>query len=176
MKVYLNDLNFNLNNLKVGQRVLLSGTIYTARDAAHKRVIDLLDSGNKDKIPFNLNNSAIYYCGPTPTKPGNIIGACGPTTSSRMDVFTPRLLEEGVKVLIGKGNRSKEVENSIRKNNAIYFITTGGVAALISKSVIKADLIAFEDLGPEAIYRFEVKDMPLIVAIDNFGDNIFLRG
>ncbi|MDR1522923.1 MAG: FumA C-terminus/TtdB family hydratase beta subunit [Endomicrobium sp.] len=176
MNVHLNDLIFNLNSLKAGRKILFSGTIYTARDAAHKRIINLLDSGNKDKIPFNLTNSAIYYCGPTPTKPGNIVGACGPTTSSRMDVFTPRLLKEGIKVLIGKGDRSKEVENSIKKNNAIYFIVTGGVAALISKSVIKADLIAFEDLGPEAIYRFEVKDMPLIVAIDNLGNNIFVRG
>jgi fumarate hydratase subunit beta len=176
MNVSLNDLIFNLNNLKVRQRVLLSGTIYTARDAAHKRIIDLLDSGNKDKIPFNLNNSAIYYCGPTPTKPGNIIGACGPTTSSRMDIFTPRLLKEGVKVLIGKGNRSKNVEKSIEENKAIYFIATGGIAALISKSVVKADLIAFEDLGPEAVYRFEVKNMPLVVGIDSYGNNIFFRG
>ncbi|MDR2066839.1 MAG: FumA C-terminus/TtdB family hydratase beta subunit [Endomicrobium sp.] len=176
MNVSLNDLIFNLNNLKVGQKVLLSGTIYTARDAAHKRIIDLLDFGNKDKIPFNLNNSAIYYCGPTPTKPGNIVGACGPTTSSRMDIFTPRLLKEGVKVLIGKGDRSKNVEKSIEENKAIYLIATGGIAALISKSVVKADLIAFEDLGPEAVYRFEVKNMPLIVAIDTFGNNIFVRG
>ncbi|MDR0617748.1 MAG: FumA C-terminus/TtdB family hydratase beta subunit [Endomicrobium sp.] len=176
MNVCLNDLIFNLNNLKVGQRVLLSGTIYTARDAAHKRIIDLLDSGNRDKIPFNLNDSAIYYCGPTPLKPGNIVGACGPTTSSRMDIFTPRLLKEGVKVLIGKGNRSKNVEKSIGENKAIYFIATGGVAALISKSVVKAALIAFEDLGPEGVYRFEVKNMPLVVAIDSYGNNIFFRG
>ncbi|MDR3124675.1 MAG: FumA C-terminus/TtdB family hydratase beta subunit [Endomicrobium sp.] len=176
MNVSLDDLIFNLNNLKVRQRVLFSGTIYTARDAAHKRIIDLLDSGNKDKIPFNLNNSAVYYCGPTPTKPGNIVGACGPTTSSRMDIFTPRLLKEGVKVLIGKGNRSKNVEKSIEENKAIYFIVTGGVGALISKSVVKADLIAFEDLGPEAVYRFEVKNIPLVVAIDSYGSNIFFRG
>jgi fumarate hydratase subunit beta len=173
MKVNLNSVTFNTKSLKIGQKILLSGIVYTARDAAHRRIIDLLDSGNKDKIPFDLNSSAIYYCGPTPTRPGKIIGSCGPTTSSRMDVFTSRLLKEGVKVLIGKGNRSKDVENSIKENSAIYFVATGGIAALISKFIVKADLIAFEDLGPEAIYKFEIKDMPVIVAIDTNGNNIF---
>jgi fumarate hydratase subunit beta len=173
MRINLNDLTFNIRNLKIGQKILLSGIVYTVRDAAHRIIIDLLDSGNKDKIPFDLNNSAIYYCGPTPIKPGKIIGSCGPTTSSRMDVFTPRLLKEGVKVLIGKGNRSKDVQKSIKENRAIYFVATGGIAALISKSIKKADLIAFEDLGPEAVYKFEIKDMPVIVAIDSSGNNIF---
>ncbi|MDR1417873.1 MAG: FumA C-terminus/TtdB family hydratase beta subunit [Endomicrobium sp.] len=173
MKISLDELIFNIKNLKIGQKILLSGIVYTARDAAHRRIIDLLDSGNKSKIPFDLNNSAIYYCGPTATSPGKIVGSCGPTTSSRMDIFTPRLLKEGVKILIGKGDRSKEVQRSIKENSAIYFVATGGVAALISKSITKADLIAFEDLGPEAVYKFEIKDMPVIVAIDSNGNNIF---
>ena len=120
-------------------------------------------------MPFELKNSAIYYCGPSPAKPGNIIGACGPTTSARMDVFTPQLLEAGVKVLIGKGARSKEVVDSIVKNKAVYFVATGGAAALLSKTVVKAEITAFEDLGAEAVYKLEVKDMPLIVAVDAKG-------
>ncbi|MCA6072819.1 MAG: Fe-S-containing hydro-lyase [Endomicrobium sp.] len=168
MKTNLQDLVLNTETLKAGQKILLSGVIYTARDAAHKRMITMLDS--EEKTPIDLINAAIYYCGPTPAKPGAVIGACGPTTSSRMDAFTPRILKEGVKVLIGKGARSNDVVNSIKENSALYFVATGGVAALISKTVKRADLIAFEDLGPEAIYRLEVKDMPLIVAIDSFGN------
>jgi fumarate hydratase subunit beta len=152
---------------------LLSGTIYTARDAAHKRIITMLE--NAEEIPFNLKNSAIYYCGPTPAKPGTIIGACGPTTSSRMDIFTPRILKEGVKLLIGKGARADYVVDSIRDNGAVYLAATGGAAALLSETVKKADLIAFEDFGTEAIYKLEVDDMPLIVAIDANGGNIFSR-
>jgi fumarate hydratase subunit beta len=171
MRINLRNLVLNTKILKVGQKILLSGVIYTARDAAHKRIMDILD--NDRKLPFNINRSAIYYCGPSPVKSGAIVGACGPTTSSRMDAFTPTILEKGVKVLIGKGARSVNVVESIMKNNAVYLIATGGVAALISRTIRKADLIAFEDLGPEAIYRFEIKDMPLIVAIDSYGNNIF---
>ncbi|MDR3275364.1 MAG: Fe-S-containing hydro-lyase [Endomicrobium sp.] len=174
MRIKAQDLVLNTKDLKTGQKILLSGIIYTARDAAHKRIIDMLDS-NKE-LPINLKNIAIYYCGPTSAKPGAVIGACGPTTSSRMDSFTPRILKEGVKLLVGKGARTEIVVNSIKENNAVYFVATGGVAALISKTVKKADLIAFEDLGPEAIYKFEVEDMPLIVAIDSNGSNIFTRG
>jgi fumarate hydratase subunit beta len=171
MKINLLDLVLNPKMLKSRQRILLSGTIYTARDAAHKRIIDMLDSGNA--IPFSLKNAAIYYCGPSPAKPGAIIGSCGPTTSSRMDIFTPRILKEGAKFLIGKGPRSESVVNSIKENNALYLVASGGVAALLSKTVKKVNLIAFEDLGPEAIYKLEVEDMLLIVAIDSDGDNIF---
>ncbi|MDR0820448.1 MAG: FumA C-terminus/TtdB family hydratase beta subunit [Endomicrobium sp.] len=171
MKINLLDLVLNPKMLKAGQRILLSGTVYTARDAAHKRIIDMLDSGIA--VPFNLKNVAIYYCGPSPAKPGAVIGACGPTTSSRMDIFTPRILKEGVKFLIGKGGRSESVVNSIKENSAVYLVATGGVAALLSKTVKKADLIAFEDLGPEAIYKLEVEGMPLIVAIDSDGGNVF---
>ncbi|MDR3071563.1 MAG: FumA C-terminus/TtdB family hydratase beta subunit [Endomicrobium sp.] len=173
MKINLKKIILYSKILKAGQRVLFSGTIYTARDVAHERIVSILaDSG---KLPFDLNGSAIYYCGPTPAKPGEIIGACGPTTSSRMDIFTPKLLKEGVKVLIGKGNRSNDVVDSVKNNGAIYFVATGGVGALISKTVQKADLIAFKDLGPEAIYKLEVKDMSLIVAIDSHGNNIFKK-
>jgi len=167
----IQELLSNIKNIKAGQRVLLSGTIYTARDAAHARIIDLI---NKEaKLPFGLKNSAIYYCGPAPAKPGEIIGACGPTTSARMDVFTPKMLEAGVKILIGKGARSESVRDSIKKNKAVYMAVTGGVAALLSKTVKSCELIAFEDLGPEAVYKLEVKDMPLIVAVDSEGNNIF---
>ena len=171
MKIGLRDLVLNPEILKAGRRILLSGTVYTARDAAHKRIIAMLNSG--DATPFNLKNAVIYYCGPSPAKPGAVIGACGPTTSSRMDVFTPKILEEGVKFLIGKGARSEAVVNSIKENGAVYLVATGGAAALLSKTVKKADLIAFEDLGPEAVYKLEVKDMPLIVAVDSTGSNIF---
>jgi fumarate hydratase subunit beta len=172
-KFTINELLLNTDAVKAGDRVLLSGTIYTARDAAHKRISDLL---NKIvKTPFELSGSAIYYCGPSPAKPGTAIGACGPTTSARMDVFTPKMLENGVKILIGKGRRSKEVCSSIAKNKAVYFIATGGVAALLSKTVVKAEVCAFKDLGPEAVYKLEVKDMPLIVAIDSGGNDIFKK-
>jgi fumarate hydratase subunit beta len=171
MKINLQDLILNIKDIKVGQKILLSGNIYTARDAAHKRIVDILNKG--EELPIDLKNSVIYYCGPTPTKPGEVVGSCGPTTSSRMDIYTPSILKEGVKVLIGKGARSESVVRALKENNAVYLVATGGVGALISKKVKKSDLLVFEDLGPEAIYRFEVEDMPLIVAIDSFGNNIF---
>ncbi|MDR1245134.1 MAG: Fe-S-containing hydro-lyase [Endomicrobium sp.] len=171
MKINLQDLILNIKDIKVGQKILFSGNIYTARDAAHKRIVDILNKG--EELPIDLKNSVIYYCGPTPTKPGEVVGSCGPTTSSRMDIYTPRILKEGVKVLIGKGARSESVVKSLKENNAVYLVATGGVGALISKRVKKSELLVFEDLGPEAIYRFEVEDMPLIVAIDSFGNNIF---
>jgi fumarate hydratase subunit beta len=171
MKINLQDLILNIKDIKIGQKILLSGNIYTARDAAHKRVIDILNKG--EDLPIDFKNSVIYYCGPTPVKPGEVVGSCGPTTSSRMDVYTTRILKEGVKVLIGKGTRSESVVKALKESNAVYFVATGGVGAFISKRVKKSELLAFEDLGPEAIYRFEVKDMPLIVAIDSFGNNIF---
>ncbi|MDR2437011.1 MAG: FumA C-terminus/TtdB family hydratase beta subunit [Endomicrobium sp.] len=160
-----------MKDIKIRQEILLSGIIYTARDAAHKRIIDILDTGGK--VPIDLKNSAIYYCGPTPAEPGKIVGSCGPTTSSRMDFYTPRILEEGVKVLIGKGSRCESVIKALKENNALYLVATGGIGAFISKAVKKAELLAFEGLGPEAIYKFEVEDMPLVVAIDTFGNSIF---
>ncbi|MDR2860849.1 MAG: FumA C-terminus/TtdB family hydratase beta subunit [Elusimicrobiota bacterium] len=171
MKVTVEELASNAQRFSVGQRIYLSGIIYTARDAAHKRIVDILDQG--EKPPFDLKNSAIYYCGPAPSKPDAIIGACGPTTSSRMDSFTPRMISEGVKILIGKGSRNKETAAAIASCKAIYLVATGGIAALLSKTVKQARIIAFEDLGTEAVYELKVEDMPLIVAIDCNGKNIF---
>lgn len=171
MKVNIEELALNPQIVESGQKIFLSGTVYTARDAAHARIINILDKG--EKAPFDLKNAAIYYCGPTPAKPDTVIGACGPTTASRMDEFTPRILGEGVKILIGKGDRADYVTDSIVDSMAVYLIATGGAAALISKSIISSNLIAFEDLGPEAVYKLEVKDMPLTVAIDCRGKNLF---
>lgn len=170
-------MNLTINQLissqiPAGQKILLSGTIYTARDAAHKRIIDMLNAGHADQIPFKLKNAAIYYCGPTPTKPNTIIGSCGPTTSARMDIYTPQLLSEGVKILIGKGARSKEVVDAIALHKANYLVATGGVGALLSKTIVAAKIIAFEDLGTEAVHELEIKDMPLYVAIDCTGKKI----
>lgn len=161
-----------INELKAGDKVLLSGTIYTCRDAGHKRLVEILDKG--DKIPFEIKNSIIYYAGPSPTKPSEIIGAIGPTTSYRMDAYTPRLLDIGLKGMIGKGDRSKEVIDSIIKNSCIYFAAVGGAAALISSCVTKAEVIAFDDLGAEALTKLEVKEFPLIVVIDSYGRNLYL--
>jgi len=142
---------------------LLSGVLYTARDAAHKRIIEYLDSGKP--LPFELKNAAIFYAGPTPARPGQICGAIGPTTSVRMDKYTPRLLEAGVKVLIGKGERSSEVVNAIRNHKVVYLVAVGGAAALLSKCVTSCEVIAWEDLGTEALRRLEVKDFPCYVSV-----------
>ncbi|MDR1952041.1 MAG: FumA C-terminus/TtdB family hydratase beta subunit [Elusimicrobiota bacterium] len=170
-KVTVESLILDTNQVKTGDKIYLSGTIYTARDAAHKRIIDILNRG--EKPPFEIKNSALYYCGPSPAKPNEIIGACGPTTSSRMDLFTPKMLSCGVKILIGKGARSDEVNKAIAFYNAVYFTAVGGVAALLSKTVRQARLIAFEDLGPEAVYELVVENMPLITAVDSGGASIF---
>jgi len=163
-----------IKDLKAGDRVLLTGSIYTARDAAHKRLIDLLDA--KLELPINIKDETIYYVGPTPAKEGNVIGSAGPTTSYRMDAYSPKLLDLGLKAMIGKGARNEEVINSIIKNKAIYFGAIGGAAALISKSINKSEIIAYEDLGAEAIRRMEIKDMPLIVIIDTEGNNLYKQG
>ena len=150
-----------MNNLQPGDKVLLTGIIYTARDQAHKRIVEYLQAGRK--LPFALQDAAIFYAGPSPVRPGQICGAIGPTTSSRMDKYTPTLLEQGVKVLIGKGERSSEVIASIQANKAVYLVAIGGAAALLSKCVVSMQLIACEDLGAEAVYRLEVKDFPCYV-------------
>lgn len=170
-RIYLPLKKEVIEKLKVGDEILLSGIIYTARDQAHKRIAELLKS--KKKLPFKLKGAAIYYCGPTRTKPGNIIGSCGPTTSSRMDGFTPSLLKAGLKAMIGKGSRSKEVIDAIKRYKTIYFITVGGAGAYLSKKVRKVRLIAFKDLGPEAIYEFTVRDFPAIVAVNSKGRTIY---
>ena len=160
--------------LKAGDRVLISGVLYTARDSAHKRLIELLDSGKE--LPFDIKGQLIYYVGPTPPKPGQVIGSAGPTTSGRMDIFAPRLFDLGLKATIGKGQRSPEVIESLQKNNAVYLAAVGGAAALIAKSIKKAEIIAYEDLGPEAIRRLEVEDFPAIVVNDAHGGDLFKAG
>lgn len=160
--------------LKAGDSVLLSGTIYTARDAAHGRLIKLLDDGKE--LPINIEDQIIYYVGPTPEKPGEIIGSAGPTTSYRMDSYTPQLLDLGLKGMIGKGARSEEVIESIKKNKSIYFGAIGGAGALISKCITSSEVIAYDDLGAEAIRKLEVKDMPLVVIIDTEGNNLYEIG
>ena len=163
-----------IKDLKAGDSILLSGVIYSARDAAHKRLIDLLDEGKE--LPLNIKDETIYYVGPSPAKPGNVIGSAGPTTSYRMDAYAPRLMDIGLKGMIGKGARNKEVIDAIVRNNGVYFGAIGGAAALIAKSIVKSEIIAYEDLGAEAIRRMEVKDMPLVVIIDSKGNNLYELG
>lgn len=160
-----------IKSLKAGDEVVLSGVIFTARDAAHKRLCDMLKSGRR--IPLDLNGAVIYYAGPTPPRPARAIGSCGPTTSSRMDAFTPDLIKQGLRVMIGKGNRSGAVRDAIKKHGCVYFLATGGIGALLSERVVSAKPILFKELGPEAVYRMEVKDFPLIVGIDSKGRNIY---
>ncbi|MCK4665710.1 Fe-S-containing hydro-lyase [Candidatus Dependentiae bacterium] len=163
-----------IKTLKTGDSVLISGIIYTARDSAHARLVTLLDDG-KD-LPFDPKGAIIYYVGPAPAPPGRPIGSAGPTTSYRMDPFAPRLLEAGLKGMIGKGPRSDEVKTAIIKYTGIYFAAVGGAAALISQSVQEAEIIAYEDLGPEAVRRLVVKDFPAIVANDVYGGDLFIEG
>ncbi|MBM3244890.1 MAG: TRZ/ATZ family protein [Candidatus Omnitrophica bacterium] len=160
-----------IENLKAKDKLFLSGVIYTARDQAHERLAEAIKKHKK--LPIDLKDRIIYYCGPTKTPKGKIIGSCGPTTSSRMDGFTPLLLKKGVMGIIGKGSRSKEVIAAIKKNKAVYFLAYAGCGALLSKYVVKAKPVAYRDLGPEAIYELEVKNFPLIVGIDCRGEDIY---
>ncbi len=153
-----------VKRLRVGDRVRISGIIYTARDASHKRIVKILKKGGKLSIP--LRDQILYYTGPTPARPGRIIGSCGPTTSSRMDPYTIPLLKKGLRGMIGKGERSQEIREAMKRYQAIYFVATGGVGALLAQYIKKAEVIAYRDLGPEAIYRLEVEDFPVIVDID----------
>lgn len=155
--------NNDFSHLESGDKVLLSGLIYTARDQAHQRLIELIDQN--EPLPFDLSATALFYCGPSPTPPGKICGAIGPTTSSRMDPYTIPLLERGLKIMIGKGERSAELETAIKKHGALYLVCCGGISALLAQSVISFDLFAWPELGAEAIYRLEVKDLPCYVAI-----------
>ena len=157
--------------LRAGDSVLISGTIYSARDAAHKAMTEALARG--EKLPIDWNNQIVYYLGPTPAKPGNPIGSCGPTTSGRMDAYTPTMLDQGIKGMIGKGSRSKEVVESMKKNGVTYFAAVGGAAALIAKSVKKYEVLAYSELGPEALARLTVEDFPAIVVIDCEGNNLY---
>jgi fumarate hydratase subunit beta len=164
----------DVEKLKIGEKVLISGVIYTARDAAHKRLVELLDKG--ENLPFDIKGQIIYYVGPSPTKPGAVIGSAGPTTSYRMDAYAPRLLDLGQKAMIGKGMRKKPVIESMKKNKAVYLAATGGAAALIAKSVKKAEIVAYEDLGAEAIRRLTVEDFPAIVINDVLGNDLYEEG
>ncbi|MCX7927640.1 MAG: FumA C-terminus/TtdB family hydratase beta subunit [Candidatus Omnitrophica bacterium] len=161
----------SLEKLRAGEQVLLSGFIYTARDQAHKRLYQMILRG--EKLPLVLEGQAIYYCGPTKTPKGKIIGSCGPTTSGRMDDFTPLLLRQGLAVMIGKGNRSEFVRKAIKEYKAVYLVAPAGCGALLSTFVKEVSPIAFKDLGPEAIYRLKVEKMPLWVAIDSYAGTIF---
>ncbi|MDP2919032.1 MAG: Fe-S-containing hydro-lyase [Dehalococcoidia bacterium] len=157
--------------LKAGMSVLISGVIYVGRDAAHRRLVQALDKG--EKLPFDVKGQTIYYMGPSPARPGQVIGSAGPTTSSRMDTFTPRMLEAGLKAMIGKGERSQAVREAIKKHKAVYLVATGGAAALLAKSIKKSETIAYPELGAEAVLRLEVEDFPAIVANDMYGDDLF---
>jgi fumarate hydratase subunit beta len=163
-----------VKGLKAGDRVLLNGIIYTGRDAAHKRLMEMLERG--EKLPLELEGQVIYYVGPCPAKPGRVIGSAGPTTSGRMDPYTPRLLEKGLKGMIGKGLRSKEVVEAIKKHRAVYFAAIGGAGALLAESIKGAEVLAFEDLGPEAIYRLRVENFPVTVVIDCEGNDLYKTG
>jgi fumarate hydratase subunit beta len=163
-----------VQGLHTGDKVLVTGVIYTARDTAHKRLIALLDQGKT--LPFDLTGQIIYYVGPTPPPPGRALGSAGPTTSGRMDIYTPRLLAQGLKGMIGKGARSQEVREAIRQQRAIYLGATGGAGALLSQSIKKAETIAFNELGPEAIRRLEVEDFPVVVINDCFGNDLYEQG
>ncbi len=160
-KIFLPLTKGIIKTLKLGEQVLLNGPVLTGRDAAHKRLADTLKSGKK--IPVSLKGETIYYTGPTPKRIGEVIGSCGPTTSSRMDPFTPLLLKHGLIGMIGKGERSEEVNRAIKKHGAVYFITIGGAGAYLSERVKSSEVIAYKDLGPEAIYRLTVQDFPAIV-------------
>lgn len=168
-----NQLREYAPKLKVGDRVILSGTVYTSRDAAHKRICESLDKN--EALPYDLKDAVIYYAGPTPAPEGLAIGSCGPTTSSRMDVFAPRLLDLGVVAMVGKGERSKDVCDAIVRNKAVYLCAIGGAGALASKCISSCDVIAYEDLGCESVKKLTFDKFPLTVAIDCSGSNIFKR-
>lgn len=164
----------DVKKLKAGDRVLVSGVVYTARDAAHKRLVEALEAGQK--LPFDLEGQIIYYVGPCPAKPGQALGSCGPTTSGRMDPYTPTLIARGLRGMIGKGSRVPAVVEAMRKHGAVYLAAIGGAGALAAKTVKKAEMVAYEDLGPEAIRRLEVVDFPAIVCIDAQGNDLYEAG
>ena len=172
-KINLPITDEDIKNLKAGDSVLLTGKIITGRDAAHKRLLELLEQGKS--LPVDLRGEVIYYVGPAPAKPGYAVGPAGPTSSYRMDKYTPALLDLGLKGMIGKGARSQEVIDSIVKNKAVYFAAIGGAAALIAKSIKQEELLCYEDLGTEAVRRYTVKDFPCVVAIDCEGNNVYNR-
>ena len=172
-KIQLPITDEDIKSLKAGDSVLLTGTIITGRDAAHKRLFELIEKG--EELPVDVRGELIYYVGPAPAKPGYAVGPAGPTSSYRMDKFTPALLDLGMKGMIGKGARSQEVIDAIVRNKAVYFAAIGGAAALITKSIRKEEILCYEDLGTEAVRRYTVEDFPCIVAIDSEGNNVYER-
>jgi len=160
-----------VRSLKAGDEVLVSGVIYTARDMAHKRLCEAIERGQK--LPFELEGSVIYFVGPTPAGPGRVIGSAGPTTSSRMDAFSPKLIAGGLRAMIGKGYRSSEVRDALKKYGAIHLSTIGGAGALLSKHIVSAEVIAYEDLGTEAVRKLQVVDFPAVVAYDSYGNSVY---
>jgi fumarate hydratase subunit beta len=163
-----------LRGLKIGEKVTISGIIYSARDAAHKRLVELIEKG--EELPFELPGQVIYYVGPTPARPGFAVGSAGPTTSYRMDAYAPILIEHGLKGMIGKGARGDNVKQAMKKYGAVYFAAIGGAGALISKSIKSAEVIAYPELGAEAVRRMEVENFPAIVATDMFGEDLYIKG
>ncbi len=174
LSLHSGGLAARLPGLRAGDRVLLSGTIYTARDAAHKRLFELLDESKP--LPFELKGAVIYYAGPTPGQQGMAVGACGPTTAGRMDAFAPRLLDLSLAAMIGKGERSQAVKDAIVRNSGCYFAAVGGAGALIARCIETAEVIAFDDLGCESVKRMTVRDLPLTVAIDSQGNDLYKQG
>lgn len=163
-----------IKKLTVGTNVLISGVIYVARDAAHRKLIQALDKG--DRLPFDLAGQTLYYMGPSPAKPGQVIGSAGPTTSGRMDIYTPRLIAAGIRAMIGKGMRSQEVKEAMKKYKAVYLAAIGGAGALIAKTIKKSEVIAYEELGAEAVRRLEVEDFPVTVVNDIYGGDLYQKG
>ncbi len=163
-----------VEKLRAGDRVTISGVIYVARDAAHKRIIEALDRG--EKPPFDLKGQIVYFMGPSPAKPGQVIGAAGPTTSGRMDAYSPRLMAEGLKGMIGKGSRNQAVRDAMKRHKAVYFAATGGAGALISKAIKKSELVAYEEIGAEAVLRLEVENFPVTVIDDVYGGDLYEEG
>ena len=164
----------DVTKLKAGDIVYLTGTMYTARDAAHKRLVDLILNG--EELPFDVKGAVIYYVGPTPPKPGEVIGSAGPTTSYRMDPYAPTLIEHGLKGMIGKGKRNEAVKEACKKHKAVYFGAVGGAAALIAKAIKNAEIIAYPELGPEAVRKIEVEDFPVVVVNDTYGNDLYEEG
>jgi fumarate hydratase subunit beta len=173
-KISLPLTDETIENLKPGDNALLSGTLYVARDVAHKRMVDQLQ--RNEPLPFDIKGQTLYYMGPSPTPRGRVIGAAGPTTATRMDPYTPRLLAAGLKGMIGKGVRSQAVKEAMKKYGAVYFGAVGGAGALISKSIIKCDVVAYPDLGPEAVLKIEVKDFPVTVIVSSNGTDLYIVG
>ena len=163
-----------VEKLRAGDKVILSGVLYTARDSAHKRLVEALDKG--EKLPVDITGQTIYYMGPAPAKPGQVIGSAGPTTSGRMDAYAPRLMAVGLKGMLGKGSRTQAVKDAMKKYKAVYFVATGGAGALIAQRIKKAEVVAYGDLGAEAIHKLEVEDLPVIVVNDAFGGDLYETG